>query len=123
MTPDDTLAFKYKQWQWVSSTGKIPYFDSTYDLSYTRALTKQLGLTLGARLLDSDYTSGNQASSLRNDLQVTFTAGVRYAFNSHLSADLTYTADLGRNVEDHVANAQFRQFNRNLISLGAQFKF
>ena len=34
-TSQDALAFKYKQQQWVSSTGLIPYFDSLYrvDLS------------------------------------------------------------------------------------------
>ena len=35
-SPLDSFALKYKQFQWVSICGKIPYFDSTYDLSYHR---------------------------------------------------------------------------------------
>ena len=43
LTAADTLTFKYKQWQWLSTLGKVPYFDSTYDLSYHRKLTSKLG--------------------------------------------------------------------------------
>jgi opacity protein-like surface antigen len=125
--PKDTVAFKYKQFQWVSSTGRIPYFDSQYDLTYKRKLTGQLGLDLGAKLSMSDYTSGNVASSLRDDWQYTLNATLRYAVNPHLSFDLAYAVDLGRNAQDELPAAQQpddkREFTRHIVSLGANFKF
>ena len=36
ITTKDTVTFAYKQFQWVSQLGKIPYFDSTYKLNYRR---------------------------------------------------------------------------------------
>lgn len=123
LTAADTLAFKYKQWQWLSSTGKVPYFDSTYDLSYHRKLTSKLGLDLGARLLSWDYTSGNLSTCRRKDLQYTATVGLGYAFNSHLSVNANCAFDWGRNDQDGIANAEYREFDHQLFSLGAQCKF
>jgi len=119
----DSLTFKYKQFQWVSSTGKVPYFDSTYDLSYHRKLTDKLGMDLGARILTSDYNSGNLPTCKRDDIQYTFSAGLGYAFNSHCSVSATYSADLGRNAEDNIPNQQDREFNRNVVSIGFLLKF
>ena len=132
VTPVDSIGFKYKQWQWVSSTGKVPYFDSTYDLTYKRKLTSQLSLDLGARFLESDYTSGyafsgpatapTKKTNTRDDTQTTLSIGLTYAFNSHVSVNLAYSSDLGRNVQENI-DAQTRDFNRNLVSLGANLKF
>jgi len=123
LTDKDTLAFKGKQWQWVSSIGRVPYFECCYDLSYRRKLTSKLSLDLGAKLLSCDYTSGNLASCQRDDWQYTFSGGLGYCFNSHVSASLTYARDMGRNAEDGVVNPQTREYDRDLISLGATVKF
>jgi opacity protein-like surface antigen len=56
-------------------------------------------------------------------LEYTLTAGCRYAFTPNLSAELTYALNLGRNVQDGVTNPQYREFDENLVSLGAVFKF
>ncbi|HYG34267.1 MAG TPA: hypothetical protein VEC99_05760, partial [Clostridia bacterium] len=63
----DTLAFKYRQFQWVSSTGRIPYFDSLYDLNYRHKFTPKFTMDLGARLLTWDYSSGNLVPTNRRD--------------------------------------------------------
>ena len=122
-TPADALTFKYKQWQWLSSTGKVPYFDSTYDLSYHRKLTSQIGLDVGGRLLFWDYSSGNLATCRRKDLQYTATAGLGYAVNAHLSLTANCTFDWGRNEEDRIVSPENREFDHQLFSLGAQCKF
>jgi hypothetical protein len=122
-TSADSLTFKYKQWQWLSTLGKVPYFDSTYDLSYHRKLTSKLGVDLGARLLTWDFTSGNLSTCNRKDLQYTASAGLGYMINSHLSVNATYAFDWGRNGEDDIAEPENREFNHQLISLGAQCKF
>ena len=117
------MAFKFKEWQWVSSIGKVPYLESSYDLSYHRKLTDKLGLDLGGRILSADYTSGNLSTCHRNDLDYLINAGLGYAFTPHFSVNLGYTLELGRNAVDDLPNEQEREFNRNLISLGAGVKF
>jgi len=72
---------------------------------------------------DTARWGGNQTSSARNDLQYTVSAGLRYAFTSNLSAEVTYALNLGRNAQDGVTNPQYREFDENLVSLGAVFKF
>jgi len=124
ITPKDALTFKYKQWQWVSCLGKVPYFDSCYDLNYHRKLTDKLGWDLGGRLLEANYNSGNLApNNHRNDLQYTVSTAFGYAFNSHASLNLAYALNLGRNAQDGVMNPQTRDYEEQLVSLAALFKF
>ena len=134
-SPKDSFTFQYKQWQWVSSTGRIPYFDSLFSLSYTRKLTDALSATLGGKLVESDYTSANNINGPahsatignRDDVQYTLSAGLRYAFNSNVSADLAYSYDLGRTAQDFSnvtpAQEEARHYNHQLVSLGLQVKF
>ncbi len=122
-SPKDTLTFKYKQWQWVSSVGKVPYFDSTYDLSYHRKLTDKLGLDLGGRLLTANYNSGNLPACKRDDWQYTLSAALGYAFNPHASVNLAYVLNLGRNAQDNIVNPQTRDYDQQVVSLAALFKF
>jgi len=120
----DTVTFKYRGFQWVSCLGKVPYFDSYYDLSYNRKLTAQLALDLGARLATADYTVGNLApSDHRNDWQYTLGAGLGYAVNANLSLNAAYTMDLGRNAQDNITNPQTREFDHHLLTLGAKYGF
>lgn len=123
LSPNDTLTVKYRQFQFVSCLGKVPYFDSSYDLSYSRKLTSQLSLDLGGKVLSADYTSGNLSTCRRDDWDFALSAGAKFAFNRHFSASLSYSADLGRNELDGVANPGTRDFDRQLVSLAAQFKF
>ena len=132
LSPGQTLTFNYKQWQWVGSTGKVPYFDSTYGLTYHWNATKQLGLDLGGKILEADYSSGNevnpsgQNSSLRNDLEYSVSAGLTYIFNGHLSANLAYTYDLGDNAQNNLPvslGPSYRSFEHQLVSLGLRYKF
>jgi hypothetical protein len=124
-TANDSFTFKYKQWQWLAVTGKIPYYDSLFDLSYRHKFNAKLSLDLGARLQDWDFTSGNQAASLRDDRQYSFSAGVNYAFTSHFNGNLAYVAELGRNAQDALTDAVIatREFDHHLVSLSFQYKF
>ena len=121
--PDNTLTFKNKSWQWVSGSGKVPYFDSAYELSWHRKLMDKLTLDLGERILDWNFSSGNLPACKRDDLQYTTSAGLNYAINSHISVTLAGALNWGRNAESDVANPGARQFNQQLISLGTQWKF
>ena len=123
ITTKDTFTFAYKQFQWVSQLGKIPYFDSTYKLNYRRKLTDQLTLDLGGSVLSSDYTSGNLPASQREDLEYVASARVSCSFNAHISVNLSYEFDAGCNGLDGVDNPSTRAFYRNLISIGVLAKF
>jgi hypothetical protein len=123
LTTNDMLTFKYKQWEFVSACGRVPYFDSSYDISWQHKFNRQFSLDLGGRILGADYTSGNLgASSLRNDYDYILAATAHYAFNAHVGADLGYSADFGRNAQDNIANSSTRDFQRQVVSLGLQFK-
>jgi hypothetical protein len=120
MTPEDTLSFKYKQFEFVSCLGVKPYFDSSYGLSYDRKFSDRLGLDLGARLVKADYTAGSLASCARDDLDYVLSADARWAFTANVAADLGYAANLGRSAQDDTEN---RDFDSQEVSLGVQLKF
>jgi outer membrane autotransporter protein len=127
LTAKDTLSLKYKQWQWVASTGKCNYMDTSFDLGYRHKFSPKLSLDVGAKLGMSDYNRTNGDAGLsgkRNDWMYTTSAGVTYAFNPNLSATLAYAASLGSSMqEDLAATDQFREFQQHLVSLGLQWKF
>jgi len=123
ITTKDTVTFKFKEWQWLSSLGKVPYYDSTVDLAYHRRLTEKLGFDLDGKLLSADYTSGNLAACHRKDLDYNIGTGLGYILNPHVSFSLAYTLDLGRNNVDSVVNESTRAFSRNLIAIGALMSF
>jgi hypothetical protein len=123
VTPEDTVTFKYKQFQFVSCLGEKPYFDSSYGLGYGRKITDRLGLDLGARLLEADYTVGNLSTCARDDLDYILCAGLHYSFSANVAATLGYSASLGRNAQDNVVNPENRDFNSQEVSLGVQCKF
>jgi len=123
ITPADTMTFKYRQWQWVSSTGRVPYFDTACDLIYHRKLTNKLGLDLGGRFLRSDYTSGDLVpTSRRKDTEYAATGGLTYALTTRLSVNASVEFDFGRNDQDNVVNPSTREFDRQVYSAGAQLK-
>ncbi|HEX9045633.1 MAG TPA: hypothetical protein VF988_01285 [Verrucomicrobiae bacterium] len=124
LTAADTLSFKCKHWQWLSTLGKIPYFDSAYELNYHRKLTSKLGFDLGGHIWNWDYTSsGNLSNCRRNDTEYTASAGVAYAVNPHLSLNAAFTVDLGRNAQNRIEHPETREFDHQLVSLGAVCKF
>jgi len=131
LTPDQTLTFNYKQQQWVSSTGKIPEFDSTYGLAYHWSATRQLGLDLGGKVLEADYTEGNDylgatQPSHRDDMEYEVSAGVTYAITTHLSTTLAYTYDVGANALNNLPatlGPEYRNFEHQVASIGLQYKF
>jgi hypothetical protein len=127
ISDNDKLSLRYKQWRWVSSTGKVPYNDSLYELGYKRKLTSQLAWDLTGRIQSSDYSPGNAgATSVRNDYLYTLATGLTFAVNRNLSFNASYSLDLARNSEQsgtYAADYPYREYNRNLASLSTTFKW
>lgn len=121
--PENMLTFKYKLWQWVSGSGKVPYSDGSYELLYHCKLAEKIALDVGGKFMSWDFNDGNLPACQRHDLQYTASAGLCYAVNSHLSLSLTGLLDWGRNAQDDVPNPQTREFCRQLVAVGTQWKF
>ena len=127
VTSKDKLVFLFKDWRWVSSTGMVAYQDSAYNLTYTRKLTNQLTATLQTIAANSNYNCDQGTNGIRNDWLFTVSPGLRYAFNSHVSANIAYTANWGVNGFDGSlpsnAPSASRQFFENVISVGGVVAF
>jgi hypothetical protein len=121
--PENTLIFKYKVWEWVSGSGKVPYCDGSYELAYHGKLTKKLGFDVGGKFTSYDFNSGNLPTCKRHDLLYTASSGVNYAVSSHVSVGVNGILNWGRNGQDDVANSGTREFNQQMVSVGTQLKF
>ncbi|MDD5350047.1 MAG: outer membrane beta-barrel protein [Chthoniobacteraceae bacterium] len=120
LTSADALVFKYKRWNWVSSTGKNAYVDTLYDASYRHQFTPALQWEVGLRAGQADYNP----SAYRNDWDYTVSTGFRYAFTKNLSLDVSYAFDKGDNAEDNVTViGPTREFERSIVSTGVTWKF
>ncbi|MEO5366569.1 MAG: hypothetical protein H7831_09490 [Magnetococcus sp. WYHC-3] len=137
---DDTIALNCRRWRWIGSTGKAPADESSYELSYKRQINSQWSSKLGFRAQSADYScgeswsAGNHAqatapTNFRNDWAYVLSAGVQYDVSSSLSLDVAYAATMGRNAQDRadLAASQLptstRQFNNQVVSMGAKYKF
>jgi hypothetical protein len=111
----------------VAYTGRVPYFDSNYELTYHRSLTKKLSFELTGRISSYDFTSGYDPakdSNLRNDYLYSIAPGLSYAVTRNFSVTASGSIDLGRNAQDNApGGAQYREFDHNLASLAATYKF
>jgi opacity protein-like surface antigen len=58
-------------------------------------------------------------------MEYELSAGLSYAFTSHVSANLAYTYDLGDSAAELPANLEpgYRDFEHQVVSVGMQFKF
>jgi hypothetical protein len=131
ITTNQSVTFAYKQWNWVSATGYVPEFDSSYVLNYHWNATRQLGFDMGAKLLEADYTSGYDAAgtapSIRSDRLYALSPGATYAFTPRLSASLSYNFNAGNNelytipLSEHAA--AYKNYIDQVISLGLLYKF
>ena len=133
VTPNDILSFASKQWRWVSSTGKVPYDSSSFALNYLRKVTDAFSMNLGLRAMRSDYhcglsysagksTPATAPTNWRDDWDYIGSLGATYVFTPHFSMDLSYSAAFGRNA-DGMVNPNTRNFNDQIVSLGATLKF
>jgi hypothetical protein len=127
---NQTLTFNFKQWVFVSSTGLVPYDDITYALTYHWSATKKLGLDLGAKYLEGNYTLGDDyagsAPSLRDDLEYEGSVGVSYTIVPHLVASISDAYDKGLNGLATLAATYapaYRNFEHQVVGLKLQYSF
>jgi hypothetical protein len=123
LTANNSLTLKYKDWEWVSGTGKVSYFDGSHELGYRRKLTSKLTVDLSGKYGFSDYNTGNIASSKRFDKYYGATVALSYVVNTRFACSASYGLDFGRNAEDAITNTQYREYDHHLVSASAICKF
>jgi hypothetical protein len=130
LSPNQSLIFHYKDYIFVSSTGLVPYEEYTYSLVYHWNFTKQLGLDVGAKIFEHNYTLGNDeagsAPSLRLDYDYEGLGGVTYAITPHLIATVTYSYDKGFNGLTSLPAKyapSYRDFEEGVFAAGLQYRF
>jgi len=119
----DALTLDGRQFQWVSSLGSVPYFDTTASLNWHHACTTALGLDLGVKFLSADYRSADLTTCRRVDTETCLTTGLGYAITRRFSVNLTGEFDLGLNDLPGVTDPSTRDFRRFLVSLGTTWQF
>ena len=127
ISKQDTVVVKYKANRWISSTGQVPTFDSGLDLGYRHKFDTALVWNLNCQIKNADYTVGNlnsgSAPSLRNDWLYTFSTGLSHDFNAHIGVNVSIAANLGRNEQDGISNANYREFDEYVTAIGIFSKF
>jgi len=125
-----TLSVNFKDYVFVSSTGLVPYEEFTYSLVYHWSATQKLGIDLGAKMFEHNYTLGNDvagsAPSLRLDYDYEGISGVTYAITPHLIGSLTFNYDEGRNGLSSLPAKyapSYRSFEDGVFSAGLQYRF
>lgn len=119
ITSKDALVFRVKQWQWVSSTGICTYEDKTFDFTYRRKLLDRLSASFGYTILGATY----DAPTVRSDWQYTYSVGLKYDINEHLSVTGDYSFIQGVNESDISNLPPGREFDRHLVCLGVKATF
>jgi hypothetical protein len=129
-SPTQSITANYKDYIFVSSTGLVPYEEYTYSLIYHFSVTKQLGLDLGAKLFEHNYTLGNDeagsAPSLREDLDYEGLGSITFAITPHLIASVGYNFDDGQNDLSSLPAKyapSYRDFREGVFSSGLQYRF
>lgn len=117
ITTNDAVNFRCRQWQWVSSVGKSPYFDSTFEMSFHHQFTRKLGGDLTGKFISYDYRGGNLTTSSRFDGQYSSSVALAYAVSRHCQLKCGYSVDLGRNLSEVLANPETRSYERQLCSV------
>jgi len=127
---DQSVSVNYKQWFFVSSTGLVPYEDTTVSITYHIALDPQLGLDIGGRYLDANYTLSNDyvgsAPSLRDDGDFGGNIALTYALTKQFTVGLAYNYDKGENLLNTLAAKYFgdyRNFGHSVVALNVGYKF
>lgn len=112
----DTVTVLLTRYEQPAFSSHSVYEDIVYSVGWRHQCNDKLAATLGLKIYEGDW----QSPVNRDDVIYTPSVGVSYAFNKHISADLSYSYDA---VRSEVVNTTGREFTRHLVSLGAKYTF
>jgi hypothetical protein len=122
-TKKDVITLSNKRYEQPAFSSFSMYEDVTYDLTWKHLFNDHWATSAGFRLYIGDW----QAPVNREDWIYTPSVGLAYAYNKHLSAELTYSYDWVENqVPTTAAGARYaegREYTRHLVSLALKCAF
>ena len=121
-TKNDTITLRVTRYEQPAFTSQSVYEDVKYDLVWRHKFTSQF--TAGAGF--TAYLGNWQAPAVRKDWIYTPSAMASYAFNPHLSAELSWSYD--KAISDVATGprapySKGREFTRNVVSLAVKYAF
>lgn len=122
-TKADTLVLLNRRYEQPAFSSPSVYEDVIYSLTWRHKLSSQFTANAGFQLYIGDW----QAPVNREDWIYTPSAGLSYACDKHLSAELAYSYDWVENQTPTsaagAAYADGREYTRHLLTLGVKYAF
>jgi len=106
-----TLTGKTARWVWLSSTGKSAYVDTNAEAAAAWTVTPTLTVRFSAKIHRCDYFP-----AVRDDWESLLGTGATLKFSSRTVLTLDYLHHVGWN---GIGNVAGREFQRNVVNLGA----
>jgi len=125
LMPDknDAVTLVFKRFEQPAFSSQSVYEDITYSATWKHKFDDHWAASAGFQLYIGDW----QAPVNRDDWIYTPSAGLTYAYNQHLSAELSWSYDIADSktptTAPGAAYADGRQFTRNLASLAVKCTF
>ena len=126
LLPDksDAVTLIFKRFEQPAFSSQSVYEDITYSATWKHKFDDHWSASAGFQLYIGDW----QAPVNRNDWIYTPSAGLAYAYDKHLSVDLSWSYDLVDNKSAVIPGtttewADGREFSRNMVSLAVQCTF
>ncbi len=120
---NDTVTVQFRRFLQPAFSSQSVYNDITYSATWKHAFNEHFSASAGFQLYIGDWLPPVN----RDDWIYTPSAGMTYAYNRHLSADLTWSYDIAENKTptsaQGAAYAEGREYNRNLFSLAVKYTF
>jgi hypothetical protein len=115
-TKQDTLVLSNRRYEQPAFSSQSVYEDITYDAVWRHKCSGELTASAGFRVYIGDW----QAPADREDWVYTPYASLAYAFNQHLSGEVSYSYDW---VESKVPAKAGREYTRHLGAVGVKYTF
>jgi hypothetical protein len=120
---NDVVTLRYRNFEQPAFSSQSVYRDITYGAAWKHKFGDHWAASAGFQL----YIGNWLPPVYRDDWIYTPSAGLTYAYNQHLSAELTWSYDMVDNKtptsDPGATYADGREFSRNLVSLAVKYTF
>ncbi len=118
-TKNDTVVLLERSYEQPAFASQSMYQDITSSATWRHKFNDHFSANAGMQLYIGDW----EAPVNRDDWIYTPSAGLTYAYNQHLSAELAYSHDWVKNQASGVTYGDGREFTRDLVSLAVKYVF
>jgi hypothetical protein len=118
-TANDTLTLAVRRFAHPAFGSCSIYEDITYEAIWRHTFGAKLAASAGFRAYAGDWLP----PATREDWIFTPSAGVSYAFDEHLSADVGWFYDWAESHDDTIPDGRGREYTRHVVSLSFRYAF